>query len=49
MKFSLNESVVEGKEVCEGEWDCRICRPNVLEVGEDGRMVWKVYMEHVFN
>ena len=24
-------------------------RPNVLEVGEDGRMVWKVHMEHVFT
>ena len=24
VKILLNGSVVEGKEVCEGEWDCRI-------------------------
>jgi len=48
VKILLNGSVVEGKEDCEGEWDVELrVGPNVLEVGEDGGMIWKVYMECV--
>lgn len=48
VKILLNGSVIEEKENCEGEWDAELrLGPNVLEVGEEGGMVWKVYMERV--
>jgi hypothetical protein len=48
VKILLNGSVVEGKEDHEGEWDMELrLGPNVLEVGEEGGMIWKVYMERV--
>jgi hypothetical protein len=48
IKIRLNGSVVQGKGDREGEWDVEL-RPgsNVLEVGEEGGMTWKVYMERV--
>jgi hypothetical protein len=48
VKILLNGSVVEVKEDREGEWDMELrLGQNVLEVGEEGGMVWKVYMERV--
>ena len=48
VKILLNGSVVEGKEDCDGQWDVELrFGPNVLEVGEDGGMVWKVYLERI--
>jgi chromatin structure-remodeling complex subunit RSC4 len=48
VKILLNGSVVDGREDCEGEWDVELrLGPNVLEVGEDGGMIWKVYMERI--
>jgi len=48
VRIVLNGSVVEGKENCEGEWEVELrLGLNVLELGEDGGMIWKVYMERV--
>lgn len=48
VKIMLNGSVVQGKDDVEGQWDMELrLGPNVLEVGEEGGMVWKVYMERV--
>jgi hypothetical protein len=48
VKILLNGSVVEEKDHCEGEWDAELrVGLNVLEVGEVGGMIWKVYMERV--
>jgi hypothetical protein len=48
VKILLNGSVVEVKEDREGEWDMELrLGQNVLEVGEEGGMVWKVYMERM--
>jgi chromatin structure-remodeling complex subunit RSC4 len=48
VKILLNGSVVKGKENCEGEWEVELrLGLNVLELGEDGGMIWKVYMERV--
>lgn len=48
IKLRLNGAVVAGKENSVGEWDVDLrLGSNVLEVGEEGGMTWKVYMERV--
>lgn len=48
VKIVLNGSVVQRKDDHDGEWTMELrLGPNVLEVGEEGGMVWKVYLERV--
>lgn len=47
VKVMLNGIAVQEKET-EGHWEMDLrLGPNILEVGEDGGMIWKVYMERV--
>lgn len=47
VKVMLNGNVVQEKED-NGNWEMELrLGSNVLEVGEDGGMIWKVYMERV--
>jgi len=47
VKVILNGNIVQEKED-NGNWEMELrLGSNVLEVGEDGGMIWKVYMERV--
>ena len=48
ISVALNGTVVTGKEDHEGRWDTELrMGSNVLEVGEEGGMMWKMYLERV--
>ena len=48
ISVALNGTVITGKEDHEGRWDTELrMGSNVLEVGEEGGMMWKMYLERV--